>query len=126
MNHPLTDILTFSSSDVQCIDYPHDDPLVVTLTIANYAVKWVLIDTESSSHILLASTFDQLRISKDRLRSVATLLVGFNRSSTQPLRMIELPFLMGIHPQQVSRITNFIVVEALSAYNVILRRPNLN
>ena len=44
----------------------------------------------------------------------------------QPLWMIELPVLMGNHPQQASSITNFVVVEAPSAYNVILRRPTLN
>ena len=40
--------------------------------------------------------------------------------------MIELPVLMGIHLQQISIITNFIVVEALSTYNVILEMPTLN
>ena len=72
---------------------------MVTLTIANYAVKRVLIDTRSSSDILFASAFDQLGISRERLRPVATPLVGFNGSSTQLLRMIELSILMGTHPQ---------------------------
>ena len=53
-------------------------------------------------------------------------MVGFNRSSTQLLGMIELPTLMGTHPQQVSTITNFIVVDDPSVYNVIFRRPTLN
>ena len=57
---------------------------------------------------------------------MASPLVGFNGSNTQPLGMIELPVLMGTHPQQASVITNFIVVEALLAYNVILGRPTLN
>ena len=60
VNHPSTDALTFSVSDVQGIHYPHDDPLVVTLIIANYVVKRVLIDTGSSSDILFKSAFDQL------------------------------------------------------------------
>ena len=33
---------------------------------------------------------------------------------------------MGTHPQNASLITNFVVVEAPSAYNVILGRPTLN
>ena len=40
--------------------------------------------------------------------------------------MIELPVLLGIHPQQVSTITNFIVVKSSSTYNVILGSPTLN
>ena len=86
----------------------------------------VLIDTGSSSDIMFASAFDQLGISRDRLLPVATPLVGFNGSSTQPLGMIELPVLMGTHPQQASMITNFVMVEAPLAYNVILGRPTLN
>ena len=114
------------ASDIQDLHYPHDDLLVVTLTIANYAVKRVLIDPGSSSNIMFALAFDQLGISRDKLRPMATSLVGFNGSSTQPLGMIELPVLMGTHPQQASVITNFVVVEVSSAYNVILGRPTLN
>ena len=72
-------------------------PLVVTLSIGNYPVKRVLIDTGTSSDILFAEAFDQLKISRERLRSVAIPLVGFNRSSTQPLEMMELPVLMGTY-----------------------------
>ena len=57
--------LTFSSNDIQDIHYPHDDPLVVTLTIANYTVKRVLINTRSSSNIMFASAFDQFGITRD-------------------------------------------------------------
>ena len=121
-----SDALTFSADDIQDLHYSHNDPLVVTLTIADFTVKRVLIDTGSSSDIMFASAFDQLGISRDRLRPVTTPLVGFNGSSTQPLGMIELPVLMGTHPQQASVITRFVVVEAPSAYNVILGRPTLN
>ena len=98
-NHLPPDTLTFSASDIQDLHYPHDDPVVVILTIANYAIKRVLVDIESSSDITFASAFDQLEISRDRLRPVATQLVGFKGSSTRPLRMVELPVLMGTHPQ---------------------------
>ena len=54
------DLLTFSSNDLQDIHLLHDDPLVVTLTIINYLVKRVLIDTGSSSDILFAEAFNQL------------------------------------------------------------------
>ena len=70
-----------------------------TLIIANFEVKRVLIDTGCSLDIMFASIFDQLGISRDRLRPVATPLVGFNGSSIQPLGMIELPVLIGTHPQ---------------------------
>ena len=53
-----TDLITFSSSDLQAIHFPHDNPLVVTLSIANYSIKRVLIDTSSSSDILFAEAFN--------------------------------------------------------------------
>ena len=59
--------------------------------------KRVLINTDSSSDILFAEAFDQLKISRDGLRPVATPLVGFNGPSPQPLGMIELSVLMGTH-----------------------------
>ena len=80
----------------------------------------------SRSCYVTSQAFDQLGISSDRLRPVATLLVGFNGSSTQPLGMIELSVLIGTHLQQAFLITNFVVVKAPSAYNVILGRPTLN
>ena len=98
--------LTFSPEDEQGIHYPHDDPLVVTLTIANYAVKQVLIDTGSLSDILFASAFDQLGISRERLRPVAKPLVGFNEASTQPLGMIELPVLIGTQDRKSTRLNS--------------------
>ena len=125
-NHPPSDTLTFLASDIQDIHYPHDDLLVITLTIANYAVKQVLIDTENSSNIMFASAFDQFRIFRDSFQPVATPLVGFNGSSTQSLEMIELLVLIGTRPQQVSTITNCVMVKAPSAYNIILGRPTLN
>ena len=80
----------------------------------------MLVDIGSSSDIIFTAAFEQLRISRDRLWPVGTPLMGFNGFSTRPLRMIELPILMGTHPQQASVLTNFVVVEAPSTYNVIL------
>ena len=40
------------------LHYAHYDPLVITLTITNYLVKRVLVDTGSSSDILFIIAFD--------------------------------------------------------------------
>ena len=49
---------------------------MVTVIIANFSIKRVLIDTRSSSNIVFAEAFNQLRIFRVRLRLVATLLIG--------------------------------------------------
>ena len=107
-----SDLFTFLSSDLQGIYLPRVDPRVVTLTIVNFAVKRVLIDTGSSSKILFTEAFDQFEVSRDGLRPVATPLFGFNRSTTKSLGIMELLVLMGTHPQQASTLVNFVVVEA--------------
>ena len=94
-----SNLLTFSSCDLQGIHLPYDDPLVVMLTIVNYLIKRVLIDIGSSSDVLFTKAFDQLKIFRDRLRPIATPLVGFNGSSTKFLGVMELPVLMGTYPQ---------------------------
>ena len=58
MSHTPFDTLTFSSSDIQGIHFPHGNLLVVALIIANYRVKRVLVDTESSFDIIFTVVFD--------------------------------------------------------------------
>ena len=39
---------------------------------------------------------------------------------------MKLLVLMETHPQQASTIVNFVIMEALSVYNIIIKRPTLN
>ena len=126
MDPTLLDLLTFSSSDLQGIYLPHDDPLVVTLTITNFSIKRAIMDIGSSSDILFVDAFNRLGISRDRLRPIATSFLGFNRSTKKPLGMKEFLILMGTPQQQDSILVNFVVMEAPSVYNVIIGRPTLN
>ena len=55
--------------------HPHDDAIVITLTIANYTTKRVSIDNRSSADILYYLTFQQMRINKELLRPVNVPLI---------------------------------------------------
>ena len=44
--------LSFSDRDLQGVETPHNDALVITLKIATWNVKKVLIDPDSSSEIM--------------------------------------------------------------------------
>ncbi|XP_058068264.1 uncharacterized protein LOC131217366 [Magnolia sinica] len=44
--------LTFTKDDAYEIQHPHDDALVVAMTIANHKVYCILVDTESSDDII--------------------------------------------------------------------------
>ncbi len=45
-------IITFSEDDARGIHQPHDDALVVIMTIAGFITRWVLIDNGSSADII--------------------------------------------------------------------------
>ena len=71
------DVITLTYEDAQRIQTLHDDAVVVSATIANYDVRRILVDNESSTNILFYSTFSRIRLSTDRLKRVSTPLVGF-------------------------------------------------
>ena len=53
--------ITFTDEDIERIHHPHDDAIVITLLIANYTTKKVLVDNGSSTDILYYPAFQQMR-----------------------------------------------------------------
>ena len=49
--------ITFMDEDVRQLHRPHDDAIVITLTIANYTTRRMLIDNGSSANILYYPAF---------------------------------------------------------------------
>ncbi|KAH7848431.1 hypothetical protein Vadar_002676 [Vaccinium darrowii] len=45
-------LITFSQEDEVEVIYPHDDPLVITMVVANYRIKRILVDTGSSADVM--------------------------------------------------------------------------
>jgi hypothetical protein len=50
-------VLSFSEEDARGVVMPHDDALVVTLTVANHGIHRILVDNGSSADILYWSAF---------------------------------------------------------------------
>ncbi|XP_021744829.1 uncharacterized protein LOC110710795 [Chenopodium quinoa] len=55
---------TFDEYDQKGIIYPHDDPLVVTMRIANWEVDRILIDGGSLANIIYISAFNELKLDR--------------------------------------------------------------
>ena len=70
--------ITFSDSDLEGCQHPHDDPLVVRVVVANKTVHRVLVDNGSSADIIFASAFDKMGFGSERLEPVNTHLRGFS------------------------------------------------
>ena len=118
--------ITFSDSDLEGCQHPHDDPLVVRAVVANKTVHRVLIDNESSTDIIFALAFDKMGIRREKLEPVSTHLRGFSREKVLPLGSIQLVLTLGDPPCQATTTTRFLIVDAPSAYNMLLDRPSLN
>ena len=90
--------ITFTDEDAERIHHPHDDALVITLLIADYTIRRVLVDNGSSADILYYPAFQQMRIGQDQLRPVNSPLVGFGGMKVQPVGTISLPVVVGAYP----------------------------
>ena len=70
--------ITFSDSDLEGCQHPHDNPLVIRAVVANKTVHRVLVDNGSSTDIIFASAFDKMGIGRERMEPVSTHLRGFS------------------------------------------------
>ena len=118
--------ITFSDSDLEGCQHPHDDPLVIRAVVANKTIHRVLIDNGSSADIIFASAFDKMGIGRERLEPISTLLRGFSGEKVLPMGSIQLVLTLGDPPCQATTTARFLVVDAPSAYNMMLGRPSLN
>ena len=122
----LDTTITFSNSDLGGCQHPHDDPLVIRAMVANNTIHRVLIDNGSSADIIFASTFDKMGIEREKLEPVNTHLRGFTGEKVLPLGSIQLVLTLGDPSCQATMAVRFLVVDASSAYNILLGRPSLN
>ena len=118
--------ITFSDSDLEGCQQPHDNPLVIRAIVANKTVHRVLVDNGSSVDIIFASAFDKMGIGREKLEPVSTHLRGFSGEKVLPLGSIQLVLTLGDPLCQATTTVKFLIVDAPSAYNVFLGRPCLN
>ena len=67
-----------------------------------------------------------MRINRERLILVNAPLVGFEGTRAHPLGVVTLSVIVGDYLQQITRDITFLVVDCLSAFNVILGCSTLN
>ena len=116
----------FSKEDARGVKQPHDDPLVIMLTIKGFNNRRILVDNGSSANIIYLSVFQQLKLDSRKLRPFNSPLVSFSGDKVYPKGIVTLTITMGTHPRQLTRQLDFLVVEYPLSYNVIIGRPTLN
>ena len=122
----LDTTITFSNSDMEGCQHPHDDPLVIKAVVANKTIHRVLVDNGSSADIIFTSAFDKMGIGREKLEPVNACLRGFSGEKVLPLGYIQLVLTLGDPPCQATTTVRFLIVDAPSAYTMLLGRPSLN
>ena len=117
---------TFSDFDIEGCQHSHDDPLVIRAIVANKTLHMVLINNGSSTDIISTSAFDKIGIEMEKLEPITAHLLGFSRDKVLPLGSIQLVLTLRDPPCQATRTIKFLIVDAPSAYNMLLGRPSLN
>ncbi|XP_022873242.1 uncharacterized protein LOC111392197 [Olea europaea var. sylvestris] len=123
---PTAEDISFGMDDLEGIAFPCDDALVISVIIANFEVKRILVDNGSAANVLSHKAFVQMGISSKQLKSVKTPLQGFGGGVITPEGIVRLPLTLGTEGKQVTQITTFEVIRTPMAYNAILGRPMLN
>ena len=91
--------ITFTDEDAVRIHHPHDDAIVITLLIADYTTRRVLVDNRSSADILYYPAFQQMKFEQNQLRLVNSPLVGFGGITAKPVGTVTLIVVVGAYPQ---------------------------
>lgn len=90
--------ITFIDEDARRLHHPYNDVIVITLTIANYTSRRVLVDNGSSTNILYYLAIQQMKIDKDLLRPAIVPSIGFGGMEVLPVGTISLSVVVGAYP----------------------------
>ena len=106
---------------------PHDnDPVVISVVTAGRKVHKVLVDQGSSADVMFWSTFNKLRLSLDLLRPYTGCLYGFADNQVEVRGYLELRTTFTDGTASRTESIRYLVVNANSAYNILLGRLALN
>ncbi|CAL5392905.1 unnamed protein product [Camellia sinensis] len=88
-------MVSFTEADLDMVQHPHNDALVVTLKIGKCHVRRILIDQDSSCDIMYVRCYKELGLHQDNLKQSDSLMVRFNGTLTWPLEAtnLEVPWL---------------------------------
>ena len=118
--------LVFTRADLRDV-VPHDnDPVVISVVTAGRKVHRVLVDQGSSADVMFWSTFNKLQLSPDLLRPYTGCLYGFADNPVEVRGYLELRTTFTDGAASRTESIRYLVVNANSAYNILLGRPALN
>jgi len=122
----LTLVMTFSNEDLADVIPHEDDPVVLSVIMVGRNVHRVLIDQGGSANVMFWDPFVGMRILRDQLQSFDEVLVGFSSDPVEVRGYVDLRTTFTDDQAAKTIVIRYIVVNAPSSYNLLLRRPSLN
>ena len=122
---PWESDLVFTRADLRDV-VPHDnDPVVISIVTTRRKVHTVLVDQGNSADVIFWSTFNKLQLSLDLLRPYTGCLYGFADNPVEVRGYLELRTTFTDGAASRTESIRYLVVNANSAYNILLGTPAL-
>ena len=125
-DHSLDVDITFTKEDLRDVVPDDNDPIVISLVTTGRKVHRVLVDQGSSTDVMFCPTFSKLQLPLDQLRPYGRCLYGFAGDQVEVRGYIELRTTFTDETTSRTEKIKYLVVNAPSAYNILLGRPTLN
>ncbi|XP_013658896.1 uncharacterized protein LOC106363748 [Brassica napus] len=116
------DVVSFKDRATADQAKPHNDLLVIELTIQDIDVARVLVDTGCSANIIYKSTLKRMEIDLCAVTERPSPIFGLSGNATMTLGSIDLVVKAG----SVIKVTEFLVIDRPTSYNAIVGTPWLN
>jgi len=112
---------------IQAIDTQQDDPMVITIDLANCEVRKTLVDQGSYVDVLYWRTFRKMGLEESEIIPLDEQIVGFSgeRVDTKGYVDLDTRFWKPGRGQKTISV-RYIVVDVNISYNALLGRPSLN
>ncbi len=121
-----SEAISFSDEDLEGVETPHDDVVVISMIVNKFDVKRVLVDNGSSANVLYYHAYQKMGSTGSQLRRINAPLVGFTGNSVPVEGEVSFLVTVGLAPRESTVRTDFLVVRLPSVYNAVLGRPGLN
>jgi len=122
---PKSDLF-FTKDDLRDVILHDNDPVVISMVTVGRRVHRVLIDQESSTNVIFWLSFNKLQLSPDKLRPYNDYLYGFVGDQVEVKGHVELRTAFTDDDASCTVNIRYLVVNAPSAYIILLGRHSLN
>ena len=96
--------------------------MVITTRVANNNVHKILVDNRSAMNIIYLDAYKRMGLTENKLSPKTSPLHSFTRDHVIPKGKIKLAVTVGEHPQVLTVMPEFLIVDCPSAFNGVIGR----